>query len=908
MKTKLLTLLTLLCFAVTGAWADNGDVLFSQNFNSATAVAYDAPSSGSKDRLYNSENPLTNLVGTGSNLFTSIASHVKKGDIAINSSTGGNNVDASGRFRVYSNGDNENYWSLNRTSDFATSAPTALKVSMDIWFKNISSGSDTGVSFAIGDGFTDGLVSTSRQSASNVHSGFGIMDNSSATLTAYSDKSTVIATAITQSAWLSFVWVINNTGETLEYDNPTASGTTELNNDCFDIWLKTQAGAVSTYTLVAHNKTATTATKDLQNIYIGYNSSNKKKIEFMLDNIVVTDLTPSSTPSLTGAWTPASGEISVGDPAPTPTFGVTASDESSPVKDTHYTVTYSNPSGTVGLITINNEGASFTLNNNVSGTATLRATLAAIGTDYEVETATYDYTYTVNRVDNSNLDITPATGTYVGKTTVTMTYEEGYTVYYTTDGSDPETNPNSTRLPYTAPFEVTTTTTVKAIPTIAVQGYGNVVERTYTIVAPAAPTFSPAAGAVASGTEIAISSTDDDATIYYTTDGSTPSNSSTEYDAENKPTITDATTIKAISYVNGVASEVAEAAYTIAVPHTWTMVSSAKTWDFTAQTPSWSSDKNCSELDWFVMSDFDGIIYEKVTFTSAFDADALKVKGQYPLRSKSNKYFQNAKMMIDTTVPGTLSFEFSNTGGSNKNRKVVITDVNGTTTGKVDADGTTHRTEDFHVAAGEVTIDGTNNGGIRIYSMTFTPDIPVAISSIGWSTYSNASKALNFANVEDAAAYIVTGANGSALVLEQVEGTVAENTGLLISGTESTTAYIPVAASGATKSTNKLVAGTGASINSSDMYVMVAREGKAAFVHTGDNAATVATGKAYLDLTGTGAKLGQYFIEDGETDGIGAVNGLERMLNDGIYDLQGRKVTRPTRGLYIVNGKKVVIK
>ena len=27
-----------------------------------------------------------------------------------------------------------------------------------------------------------------------------------------------------------------------------------------------------------------------------------------------------------------------------------------------------------------------------------------------------------------------------------------------------------------------------------------------------------------------------------------------------------------------------------------------------------------------------------------------------------------------------------------------------------------------------------------------------------------------------------------------------------------------------------------------------------------------------------------------------------------VYDLQGRKVANPTKGLYIVNGKKIVIK
>ena len=29
---------------------------------------------------------------------------------------------------------------------------------------------------------------------------------------------------------------------------------------------------------------------------------------------------------------------------------------------------------------------------------------------------------------------------------------------------------------------------------------------------------------------------------------------------------------------------------------------------------------------------------------------------------------------------------------------------------------------------------------------------------------------------------------------------------------------------------------------------------------------------------------------------------------EGYYDLQGRKVAQPTKGLYIVNGKKVVVK
>ena len=48
---------------------------------------------------------------------------------------------------------------------------------------------------------------------------------------------------------------------------------------------------------------------------------------------------------------------------------------------------------------------------------------------------------------------------------------------------------------------------------------------------------------------------------------------------------------------------------------------------------------------------------------------------------------------------------------------------------------------------------------------------------------------------------------------------------------------------------------------------------------------------------------------EGETTGINSIdNGQLIMDNGAVYDLQGRRVVNPSRGLYIVNGKKVVIK
>jgi len=48
---------------------------------------------------------------------------------------------------------------------------------------------------------------------------------------------------------------------------------------------------------------------------------------------------------------------------------------------------------------------------------------------------------------------------------------------------------------------------------------------------------------------------------------------------------------------------------------------------------------------------------------------------------------------------------------------------------------------------------------------------------------------------------------------------------------------------------------------------------------------------------------------DGETTQITTTNDTNDTDSDSEwYDLQGRKVTKPTKGLYIVNGKKIVIK
>ena len=75
------------------------------------------------------------------------------------------------------------------------------------------------------------------------------------------------------------------------------------------------------------------------------------------------------------------------------------------------------------------------------------------------------------------------------------------------------------------------------------------------------PTFSPAGGTYTSAQNVTISCSTSGATIYYTTDSSTPSTSSTVY--SGVISVSETTTLKAIAIKDGTLSNVATATYTI---------------------------------------------------------------------------------------------------------------------------------------------------------------------------------------------------------------------------------------------------------------------------------------------------------------------------------------------------------
>src|SRR6202140_3243314 len=159
----------------------------------------------------------------------------------------------------------------------------------------------------------------------------------------------------------------------------------------------------------------------------------------------------------------------------------------------------------------------------------------------------------------------PTAGTYLGTQTATLSdTTSGAVIFYTLDGSQPGTSAGGSTQQYNGPLTVSSAKTIKALATASGMTTSGTASATYTIESRVAtPTFSPVAGSYTSAQTVSISTTSPaPTTIYYTTDGSTPTTNSTVYSAPF--TVSTTETVKAYSTKSGYFdSNVATAAYTI---------------------------------------------------------------------------------------------------------------------------------------------------------------------------------------------------------------------------------------------------------------------------------------------------------------------------------------------------------
>ena len=107
----------------------------------------------------------------------------------------------------------------------------------------------------------------------------------------------------------------------------------------------------------------------------------------------------------------------------------------------------------------------------------------------------------------------------------------------------------------------------------------------------------------------------------------------------------------------------------------------------------------------------------------------------------------------------------------------------------------------------------------------------------------------------------------------------------------------------------KGASGVKADDNAGFNYVLVANGTKAEFQRIVSGTVNVPENKAYLALTSDPGASGARSLDlEGNVTGISKTEDVRSKKDDVYYDLQGRRVLNPTKGLYIVNGKKVIVK
>ena len=263
-----------------------------------------------------------------------------------------------------------------------------------------------------------------------------------------------------------------------------------------------------------------------------------------------------------------SGNPVVDPPALTPPSGSFTADQSVALSSAvpgaviHYTIDGSDP-------TMANLIYSEAIPVSGDGNHTIKAVAILGGASSSIATGSY----VINYPTAANVVISVPTGSYGTDQTVTLsTTTPGATIYYSTNGA----LPTASSLAYTAPILVTGAQTVTTLHAVALApGYksgpiaSSTITLTYNGVSPL--TFSPLAGNYTSDQNVTLSTPTAGAAIYYTTDGSTPTTSSTHYTGPiaiaGSADANTTTTLKAIATATGLAnSAVASGAFTIDYP------------------------------------------------------------------------------------------------------------------------------------------------------------------------------------------------------------------------------------------------------------------------------------------------------------------------------------------------------
>lgn len=188
----------------------------------------------------------------------------------------------------------------------------------------------------------------------------------------------------------------------------------------------------------------------------------------------------------------------------------------------------------------------------------------------------------------------------------------------------------------------------------------------------------------------------------------------------------------------------------------------------------------------------------------------------------------------------------------------------------------------------------------------YIPLVTVSVSEAGFATYATTNN-IEVPESNDVKVMTVkVNDDNSTITLNEVKaGTVIPaNTGILVKAPAGNCDFVVTSDKGTELTSNNLVAATSDVTSDGTKFFALTKIGEKVGFALVEKDVVIPAGKAYLEVSkGTAAK---FFSLDGEATGI---NSVKTAKADGAYyTLEGVKTTKPVKGLYIHNGKKIVVK
>ena len=208
--------------------------------------------------------------------------------------------------------------------------------------------------------------------------------------------------------------------------------------------------------------------------------------------------------------------------------------------------------------------------------------------------------------------------------------------------------------------------------------------------------------------------------------------------------------------------------------------------------------------------------------------------------------------------------------------------------------------------------NGTPTANGYCFNLEAVTSIPVNVTAVGYASFYSP---VAFSVPEGLNAFRVSETTGKYAKMEQIAGIIPANTGVILQGEAKT---YDLTVGGEADAVENLLSGTVASEYISTPSYVLSAQGTPAVVgfykaklNKDANGGTGTTHflnnafKAYLPVDGHNVRC-LVFDFGTETGIIETENGNVKIENSAVYDLAGRRVQNAQKGIFIVNGKKVV--